>query len=32
VTPSDFIITASLDGCLKFWKKQQVVLGIVDHA
>uniref|UniRef100_A0A7S3QTC1 peptidylprolyl isomerase n=1 Tax=Dunaliella tertiolecta TaxID=3047 RepID=A0A7S3QTC1_DUNTE len=23
VTPSDFIITASVDGCLKFWKKQQ---------
>ncbi|KAJ9519253.1 hypothetical protein QJQ45_017913 [Haematococcus lacustris] len=22
VTPSDFIITASVDGCLKFWKKQ----------
>lgn len=24
VTPSDFIVTASVDGCLKFWKKQQV--------
>jgi hypothetical protein len=23
VTPSDFFITASVDGCLKFWKKQQ---------
>ncbi|KAF5826791.1 hypothetical protein DUNSADRAFT_2058 [Dunaliella salina] len=23
VTPSGFIITASVDGCLKFWKKQQ---------
>ena len=24
VTPSDYIITASVDGCLKFWKKQLV--------
>lgn len=23
VTPTDFIITASMDGCVKFWKKHQ---------
>ena len=31
VTPSDFIITASRDGQLKFWKKQQTGIEFVKH-
>ena len=31
VTPTDFIITASQDGHVKFWKKQEVGVEFVKH-
>jgi len=31
VTPTDFVITASQDGHLKFWKKQEVSVEFVKH-
>ena len=31
VTSSDFIITGSRDGQLKFWKKQQTGIDFVKH-
>lgn len=30
-TPSDFIITGSADGHLKFWKKQEQGIEFVKH-
>jgi len=31
VTPTDFVITASQDGHIKFWKKQEVGVEFVKH-
>ena len=31
VTPTDFVITASQDGHIKFWKKQEVGIEFVKH-
>jgi len=31
VTPTDFVITASQDGHIKFWKKQEVSVEFVKH-
>jgi len=31
VTPTDFVITASQDGHIKFWKKQEVSIEFVKH-
>lgn len=31
VTPTDFIITASCDGHIKFWKKMEVGIEFVKH-
>ena len=31
VTPTDFVVTASQDGHLKFWKKQEVSVEFVKH-
>lgn len=30
-TPTDFIITGSVDGHLKFWKKQETGIEFVKH-
>ena len=31
VTPTDFVVTASQDGHIKFWKKQEVGIEFVKH-
>lgn len=31
VTPTDFIITASCDGHIKFWKKMEIGIEFVKH-
>lgn len=31
VTPTDFIITGSIDGHIKFWKKQDLSIEFVKH-
>jgi peptidylprolyl isomerase domain and WD repeat-containing protein 1 len=31
VTPTDFVITASQDGHIKFWKKMEVGIEFVKH-
>lgn len=30
-TPTDFVITGSVDGHLKFWKKQETGIEFVKH-